>query len=795
MTKPVPPPRRLPSMLSVVALSLGLVACQQTAPEPQQPTSPTLTAQALSNSRLAGIKSFATYYNLPDLPTLDRLSKLELAIVQPNITDDQRRAIQTLGNAVVYLAIGEIGPGNNYYVGGQTLTGQQIINQHGADNWFVGVNKSYNAPLLNLTNPAVRNFVLEQADALSDRGFDGLFLDTADDAELFTTGNPVLRFENSFVVLNANRPDYATMKRAYIDTIKALRSTLGTPILIQNGGFDLLLDRENNNDGSERVVDAVMHEVATTLYRPVGGSTDTLAAANYSSWRDYYRDTSLPQAQRDADKSFRDNRDAHAREYRGRGGVVLAQDFAVPARQDLICWAYSRAKSERWVPSYADAFFAQLFDFPETTAAIKANEGCGGYNFTISPDYSLTATPRVAYSAQGRSSALSLKLGSIKGYNANVTFSLGTLPAGITANLTPGVVAAGSSAPVTLNLSVTSSRAPGELIVPVRATSQGYTTVYDFRLVVVAPNERLLVTNAGNSTLLAFDNIATLTSASSAQVGASGIRQGWSVIADANGYSYVAERVSDPSTPARILKYAPYNLSMPVQEITQGLNLPTGLAVDASGSLFVANFGGTAQGNNPCTDGEVIRFAPGSSLKSGGFTITTNPNLVYGCPKQLAFGADGRLWVTTSFGLLLSYSHTGTTAQLETVTQFSGSISEINSLTFDAAGNLWISGKLGTAGTVLKLPATKLPAAVANPYTVNIPSSDVTVYHNGLYEPFGLSFDAAGNLWVVNQTDASGTGPGGLLEFTAASLGASTATPALTLPLPSRFTLAVAVQR
>ena len=70
---------------------------------------------------------------------------------------------------------------------------------------------------------------------------------------------------------------------------------------------------------------------------------------------------------------------------------------------------------------------------------------------------------------------------------------------------------------------------------------------------------------------------------------------------------------------------------------------------------------------------------------------------------------------------------------------------------------------------------------------------DVTL-SQGVYDPDGLAFDATGNVWVVNQTDATGTGPGSVVKFAGSSLGGSSS-PEVTLSLPTRYTIGVAIHR
>ncbi|MEZ4238021.1 MAG: endo alpha-1,4 polygalactosaminidase [Myxococcota bacterium] len=64
-------------------------------------------------SRLAGTLTYTTYYGR-DGADIDALRGLDLAIVQPLLTADQRAALQATTKLAVYLSIGEIGLSNTY---------------------------------------------------------------------------------------------------------------------------------------------------------------------------------------------------------------------------------------------------------------------------------------------------------------------------------------------------------------------------------------------------------------------------------------------------------------------------------------------------------------------------------------------------------------------------------------------------------------------------------------------------------------------------------------------------------
>ena len=150
--------------------------------------------------------------------------------------------------------------------------------------------------------------------------------------------------------------------------------------------------------------------------------------------------------------------------------------------------------------------------------------------------------------------------------------------------------------------------------------------------------------------------------------------------------------------------------------------------------------------------------------------------------------------MTTTFGFALGYKDITTTpvrfAVIGDVFPGATYLNTVNGLSFDATGNLWLSGDLNGAGRVIQIKAaswatdgtvTRLNASNAN--------AQITT---GVFSPWGLAFDSAGSLWVVNQTDATGTGPGSLARYTAGSL-TSNPNPALVVPQSARFALGIAI--
>jgi endo-alpha-1,4-polygalactosaminidase (GH114 family) len=314
-------------------------------------------------SLLTNIQTYGTYYAVPDIATLDRLAQLDVAIVQPNaINADQIRAIQITGKAISYLAIGEIGDSNTYFQNGRPVLGISIRKAN--PEWFVGKNPNFDSYFANPTSQGWRDFLVQQANFLiNTKGFDGLFMDTVDTVDVFTPENKIAFKLDTPVTFDE-------AKRGFIDIVKALRAVSsnasGKTSLISNRGFTILLDSENPGGGTQNLLDAVMYEVASSLFfnptatgelNPNEGTTPGF----YWMWKGYLDKKqelgqfTAPQRTQQEQDNLKLDRTANA--YRAAGGVVLAQDFATPTNTDLICQSYVRAKANGWLPAYSDIGF------------------------------------------------------------------------------------------------------------------------------------------------------------------------------------------------------------------------------------------------------------------------------------------------------------------------------------------------------------------------------------------------------------------------------------------------------
>ena len=167
----------------------------------------------------------------------------------------------------------------------------------------------------------------------------------------------------------------------------------------------------------------------------------------------------------------------------------------------------------------------------------------------------------------------------------------------------------------------------------------------------------------------------------------------------------------------------------PGRALTTGLNGPTGLAVDSAGNLYVAD-----TGNN-----RILRY-PKPFSQPAGYQF---PNLIIGQTSFASATANaGGIKATTLFlsGGTSFFSHTG--------------------LSFDAAGNLWVTDEGNNR--VLRFPVSVLTAGANGPsadtvigqkdFVSNAPATSQTSLTN-LTDPTSVAFDSIGNMLVADRLD------------------------------------------
>jgi sugar lactone lactonase YvrE len=219
-----------------------------------------------------------------------------------------------------------------------------------------------------------------------------------------------------------------------------------------------------------------------------------------------------------------------------------------------------------------------------------------------------------------------------------------------------------------------------------------------------------------------------------------------------------------PST-ATLLGYTSASVAA-TGSVTSALAADTGgsdgFTFDVYGNIWVT--GGTT------ADPPVARY-PASAFTTDGVktpdVVIDSPSFGGGIPgpKVLAFDGLGNLWVSVVAAdkvVKFSPDQFNTTAPTARVEE--GGILAPAGIAFDLAGNMWVASN--DASTVVRIDASHLSAS-GNGADLTISALTPAPVIGPLSHPFGIAFDAAGNLWVnydgiiarLNAADLQGTGP------------------------------------
>jgi streptogramin lyase len=225
------------------------------------------------------------------------------------------------------------------------------------------------------------------------------------------------------------------------------------------------------------------------------------------------------------------------------------------------------------------------------------------------------------------------------------------------------------------------------------------------------------------------------------------------------------------------LSVAPNDFTIAVGYTGGGLNSPEDIAIDASGNVWVTNYG-----NSSISELSPIGAAlsPSQGDTGGGLYI----------PLGIAIDAAGNVWATNSEpnSAITELNSSGIAISGSTGDTGDG-LNEPYFLAFDASGNLWISNEnppdslselnsSGMAITGSKSPFTggglNIPGSIAidvagNVWAANDGYNSISELNSsgspvsgslgyaggGIDSPQGIAVDAAGNVWAANINNSS----------------------------------------
>jgi streptogramin lyase len=165
-----------------------------------------------------------------------------------------------------------------------------------------------------------------------------------------------------------------------------------------------------------------------------------------------------------------------------------------------------------------------------------------------------------------------------------------------------------------------------------------------------------------------------------------------------------------------------------------GLDFPQAVAIDASGSAWVANYANasvTEFGSN------LSPMSPSSGFTGGGL----------GFPSALAFDASGNLWISDQSSDAISELGQKGGALSPPSGYTGGGLDGPFGIAIDQLGNVWVGNYFGSDLAGLDGSSSMTPGT---------PFSPMAGYTGGgLESPAGLAIDGGGNIWATNYHGTS----------------------------------------
>jgi sugar lactone lactonase YvrE len=118
-------------------------------------------------------------------------------------------------------------------------------------------------------------------------------------------------------------------------------------------------------------------------------------------------------------------------------------------------------------------------------------------------------------------------------------------------------------------------------------------------------------------------------------------------------------------------------------------------------------------------------------------------------PTAMAFDASGNVWVASYFSALTELPPLGTAGSVQQIASATTALKESYGLTVDGSNNIWVANEQtsssinGGSGNVVKFSNSGQVLSGTNGYSAG-----------GVYYPQGLAADTTGNVWVVDYGDS-----------------------------------------
>jgi hypothetical protein len=231
---------------------------------------------------------------------------------------------------------------------------------------------------------------------------------------------------------------------------------------------------------------------------------------------------------------------------------------------------------------------------------------------------------------------------------------------------------------------------------------------------------------------------------------------------------------------SNVLEFAPGVLTTmgvsgaaPTKQINSAVfGAPQGVVFDAAGDLWVIDGGTMSAGGSVAP--ALYEFKPATLKGASANAMLTPDNSIHYSGftfiQQAVFDKQGNLWVAdnganvvdvfTSAQVASGGSNVMPATMLSSNPAFSGPLG----IVFDGAGDLYIANNAST--TIVEFTSGMLPGVGAGAVTLAPAYTLSDNGHGSIQGPWGLIFDAEGDLWSSNAN-----APNTVVEFGASSLG------------------------
>lgn len=184
---------------------------------------------------------------------------------------------------------------------------------------------------------------------------------------------------------------------------------------------------------------------------------------------------------------------------------------------------------------------------------------------------------------------------------------------------------------------------------------------------------------------------------------------------------------------------SPYSVSVGAFASYQVGANPYGLAIDASGNVWVTNSGTDAVPGNTVTE-----------LRSNGTPIQTYT--VGNGPRGIAIDPPGNVWVANS-GTQAAPGNTVTMINPTNGTTTNYTVGTgPHSVAIETSGNVWVTN-FGTTVSAGNTITELVFNSKGNNYNLTLPANTLTLPYTVGNHPEGIAIDFSGNVWVTNYTD------------------------------------------